>query len=188
MNLPNKLTILRILLTFIFIAFLFVNLPFARTIALGIFILASLTDLFDGYIARRYGLITNLGKLLDPIADKILTLSAFLAFVQLGLIKAWMVIIIILREFIITGLRLLALSNGKVLEATLAGKHKTVSQMVAIVFILVYLSLLEFIKNIPTANFKTVIDIIMYITIVLTIISGISYLIRNKDIIKNYGR
>jgi len=110
MNLPNKLTISRMVLTFIFMFFLFSSGLAAKSVALAVFILASLTDYYDGAIARKTGQITNLGKILDPIADKVLTLAAFLAFVQMGLVEAWMVVVIIMRELFITGVRLVAVA------------------------------------------------------------------------------
>ena len=133
MNLANKLTISRIVLAGIFILFLFIRGPGAKFMALAIFMAACITDYYDGYIARKANSITSFGKLMDPIADKILVLGAFLAFVQMNIIPAWMVIIIITREFMITGIRILALSQKKVLAAESGGKHKTVSQMVAVI-------------------------------------------------------
>ena len=139
MNLPNKLTISRIILTFVFMFFLFSRGAMAKSLALFIFVAASFTDYYDGLIARRRGQITNFGKLMDPIADKVLTLAAFLAFVELGLIPAWMVVVIIMRELFITGVRLVAVSRGIVLEAETGGKHKTVSQVLAIFLMLIFL-------------------------------------------------
>src|SRR5580704_11948740 len=142
MNLPNKLTLSRLVLTVAFLVVLFLRtqIAFSETIALLLFSAASLTDYFDGKIARRDKLITNFGILMDPLADKILVCSAFIAFVGLGWIEAWMVVIIVARELAITGLRLLAASKNLVLAAEGFGKHKTISQIVAILAILVFYS------------------------------------------------
>src|SRR3989338_759156 len=139
MNLANKLTISRIMLSGIFIWFLFIRGPGAKFMAMAIFLVACLTDYYDGYIARKTGGIAAFGKLMDPIADKILVLGAFLAFVEMEIIPAWMFMIIIARELMITGIRILALSQKKVLSADVGGKHKTVSQMVAVISILIFL-------------------------------------------------
>src|SRR5882757_3095640 len=137
MNLPNKLTISRFVLTLAFMVVMFSQIRFRETLALALFSAASLTDYFDGKIARRDNLITNFGILMDPLADKILVCSAFIAFVGLGWMPAWMVVVIVARELAITGLRLLAASKNVVLAAEGYGKHKTISQIVAIIAILV---------------------------------------------------
>src|SRR4030095_13465314 len=137
MNLPNKLTLSRLVLTLIFLVIIFSRIRFHETMALVLFVAASLTDYFDGYIARRDKLITNFGILMDPLADKILVCSAFIAFVDRGWIPAWMAVIVVARELAITGLRLLAASKNLVLAAEGFGKHKTISQIVAIIAILV---------------------------------------------------
>ena len=136
MNLPNKLTVSRFLLTVVFLAVVFAEFPYSQSVALAVFVAASFTDYFDGKIARRDNLITNFGILMDPLADKILVCSAFIAFVGLKLMPAWMVVIIVARELAITGLRLLAASKQVVLGAEGYGKHKTISQIVAIIAIL----------------------------------------------------
>src|SRR5512141_456786 len=136
MNVPNKLTISRFALTVVFLLVFFAAFPFSDTIALALFIAAGLTDYFDGKIARRDKLITNFGILMDPLADKILTCSAFIAFVDRNLMPAWMVVIIVARELAITGMRLLAASKNVVLAAEGFGKHKTISQIVTIVAVL----------------------------------------------------
>ncbi len=189
MNLPNRLTILRILLTFVFMFLLFSPGLLAKVLALVAFIIACLTDFYDGYIARKYNLITDLGKLLDPIADKILVLAAFLAFVEMGIIPAWMVVVIILRELVITGIRIIGVSKGKVLAASMAGKHKTVSQMASIFFILGVITIkeagdagLSFWNPAYEPFLDLSIYTLMLITVALTLISGISYFIKNKQI------
>jgi CDP-diacylglycerol---glycerol-3-phosphate 3-phosphatidyltransferase len=140
MNVPNQLTLARLALTCAFLVFFFMPIPFADTIALGFFITASITDHFDGKIARRDNLITNFGILMDPLVDKILVCSAFIALVGRDLMPAWMVILIVVRELAITGLRLLAASQSIVLAADTSGKHKTGTQIAAIITILVLVS------------------------------------------------
>ena len=188
MNLPNKLTILRIILTVIFLFFLFARGPAYKIIAFVIFLTAALTDYLDGYIAKKRQMVSDFGRFMDPIADKVLVLSAFLAFVEMGLIPAWMVMIIIFREFIITGLRLMALRKNRIIEASLAGKHKTASQMFSIFTILIFTILREFGYHMefwtPGSEYylEMAIFILMFITVVLTMISGVSILIRNKGV------
>jgi CDP-diacylglycerol--glycerol-3-phosphate 3-phosphatidyltransferase len=179
MNLPNKLTVLRIILAGVFMLFLFMHGVLFKMLALLTFLLASLTDLLDGYIAKKYNMVTDFGKLMDPIADKILVLSAFLAFVQMELIPAWMALIIIFREIVITGLRIAALTQGKVLAAEYGGKHKMVSQVASIFVILLFLIF----REAGTKLFDgSVIFILMLITTFLTLGSGISYLIKNRGV------
>jgi CDP-diacylglycerol--glycerol-3-phosphate 3-phosphatidyltransferase len=140
MNLPNKLTVGRLVLTVLFLLVFFSGMPWGETVALVLFVVASITDHYDGKIARRDGLITNFGILMDPLVDKILTCSAFIAFVGRDLMPAWMVVIIVGRELAITGLRLLAAAQNIVLAAEGFGKHKTVSQIVAIIATLLLVS------------------------------------------------
>lgn len=182
MNLPNKLTVSRIILAGFFILFLFVKGAGAKFIALAIFLTACLTDYYDGLIARRTGSITDFGKLMDPIADKILVLGGFLAFVEMKIIPAWMVMVIIARELVITGIRMLALSKKKVLSAEVAGKHKTVSQIVATLSILVFLIIRD-----SGFTFRYIeyygkgVYALMFITVLMTLASGFSFMLRNKD-------
>ena len=191
MNLPNKLTISRMGLTVAFMFFLFAHGAIYKILALVIFAIAAFTDFLDGHIAKKYGLISDFGRFMDPIADKILIIAAFLAFVEMGLVPAWMVIIIIFREFIITGMRLMALRKDRLIEATLAGKHKTASQVFAIVTILIFIILreigysLEFWSSKLQYYFEITIFCLMFITVVLTLISGVSFFVRNKDVLKN---
>ncbi len=198
MNLPNKLTLSRIALTFVFLAFLFSKGLLFRYLALLTFIIASLTDFYDGRIARRDNLVTDFGRLMDPIADKILVLAAFLAFVELHIIPAWMVVLIIIREFVITGVRMLAASKGVVLSADKSGKHKTASQMVAILSILSYLTIRDTGRFLQETKglvqfwglgienfFDLVIVILMVITVAFTLSSGIFYLWANRGVVFN---
>lgn len=177
MNLPNKLTILRVLLIPFFVFFLLVPVAgdASRYIALVIFIVASLTDLADGKIARKYNLVTNFGKFMDPLADKLLVCSALICFVEMDLLPAWIVIIIISREFIISGFRLVASDNGVVIAASYWGKFKTTSQMIMIVLL---------IAQIPGSFFDFLEQIFIYIALILTVVSLIDYLVKNKNVLK----
>lgn len=173
MNLPNKLTLLRVFMIPIFVVFMLVDItPFDNWIALAVFILASLTDLLDGKIARKYNLVTNFGKFMDPLADKLLVCSAMICLVEMHIIPAWIVIIIIAREFIISGFRLIASDNGVVIAASYWGKFKTVFQMVMICLM---------IANIPALWLLT--DIVMWVALILTIVSLIDYLWKNKEVV-----
>ncbi len=189
MNLANKITVSRVLLTFVFMYFLFLEGLIFKIVAFFVFSFAALSDLLDGWIAKTRNQASDFGKIMDPIADKVLTLSAFLSFVQLQLIPAWMVVIIIFREFIITSLRLFALSKGKVLSAARSGKHKTVSQMVSIFLILGFIILKDMFKDTSFWNglgenlYFISVYVVMFITVILTLISGISYLWNNRNII-----
>lgn len=189
MNLANRLTMLRVFLTFVFMFFLFCQGLWFKVISLIVFILAALSDLFDGIIAQRMNMVTDFGRLMDPIADKILVLSAFAAFVQLQLIEAWMFMIIVSREILITSLRLFALNKGKVLSAARAGKHKTVMQMTVIFTILGFIVLKEVILKYYTWNpawekvFRQGIFFLMLVTVGLTLYSGLSYLWENRKVI-----
>lgn len=188
MNLPNKLTLLRIILTFVFMLCIFSKGLVFKLLALLVFSAAALTDLLDGMIAKSRNQITDFGKIMDPIADKILALAAFLSFIQLQLIPAWTVIVIISREVAITSLRIFALSKGKVLAASRGGKHKTISQMAAIFIILISLISKETMKKyfIFSPAFDTTIKSIIYLsmfsTVVLTLISGVSYMWDNRTL------
>ena len=183
MNLPNKLTLSRFVLTVAFLAVMFSQMHYHQSLALALFVAASLTDYFDGRIARRDNLITNFGVLMDPLADKILVCSAFIAFVDRGWMPAWMVVIIVARELAITGLRLLAASKQVVLAAEGYGKHKTISQIVAIIAILVLQSYPEW-GDLMTKVFKwwapnfTIAS--KWVAVVLTFTSGVLYLWNNR--------
>ena len=174
MNLPNKLTIFRvILIPFFIIALLVPGIPAGNWIALAIFIVASLTDLLDGKIARKYNLVTNFGKFMDPLADKLLVCSALICLVELSRIPSWMVVIIIAREFTISGFRLIAADNGVVIAASYWGKFKTTFQMIAVCLM---------IANIPVLSLLT--TVITWIAVILTVVSLVDYLVKNKDVMK----
>lgn len=192
MNLPNKLTVFRIVLTFVFLAFLFSKGLEAKVLALAIFLLASFTDLLDGFLAKKRNEITDFGRLMDPIADKILVLAALLAFVEMKIIPAWMVIIIIFREVAITGLRILALTKGKIIAADGGGKHKTVWQTFVIFAILLFLVFRDggrahfgFWNPRIEIIYLDAVFVFMLLIVVLTLTSGISYLVRNREVYSN---
>lgn len=175
MNLPNKLTILRVIMIPFFVLFMLVPIIGAgdKWLALALFIVASLTDLLDGHIARKYNLVTNFGKFMDPLADKLLVCSALICLVELGRIPSWMVIVIIAREFIISGFRLIASDNGVVIAASYWGKFKTTFQMIMICLM---------IANLESLHLLT--DIVMWIALLLTVISLMDYLMKNKEVMK----
>ena len=168
---------------------LFVAGPGAKLICLILFIIAATTDWLDGYLARRLNQITPLGILLDPIADKFLVIGIMLAFVQLGLIKAWMLLIIILRELLITGVRLYALGRDIVIPAATEGKHKTVSQMLTILVVLLLLYVRDFLAKRELHDFDAgmhkYIMWMMWVTVILTVISGVSFFYRNRSVLLN---
>ena len=175
MNLPNKLTLFRVILIPFFLLFLLTDLAggYSRWIALGIFVVASLTDLLDGKIARKYHLVTNFGKFMDPLADKLLVSSAMIAFVELGQMPAWVVIIIISREFAISGFRLIASDNHVVIAASWWGKFKTATQMIMVILMIVNIEQLALVT-----------EIVMWVALALTLISIIDYFIKNREVMK----
>jgi len=170
MNLPNKLTLLRILLIPVFMVVLYWGFPGAGYVALAIFIIASLTDLLDGKIARARNLVTDFGKFADPLADKMLVTAAMLWFVETGRMPAWALLIVICREFAVSGLRMLAADKGKVIAAGWSGKVKTASTMVCIVLMfLVQLQLLD--------------TLCVWVIVLTTLYSGVEYFAKNKEVI-----
>ena len=177
MNLPNKLTVCRVILIPFFVFFLLfdpASVSF-KWIALGIFVIASLTDMLDGKIARKYNLITDFGKFMDPLADKLLVCSAMIGLIELGRIPSWIVIVIIAREFVISGFRLIASDNGRVIAASYWGKFKTTFQMIMVILM---------IADIQNNVFYMLTQVIMWIALALTIISLVDYLVKNKDVMK----
>lgn len=201
MNVPNRLTIGRIVLTVFFVMALLLpaegwvrtHFPFGKTAALMIFIVACLTDWWDGWYARRRKQETSFGTLLDPLADKVLTAAAFICFIELrdskghALVQAWMVLVIVARDFLVTGLRLLASQQGVVLRAERLGKHKTASQMVTIIVILLGLAAREDWGCLGLdctrfeASFSVVVFWMMLATVALTLLSGVMYLYKNRQ-------
>ena len=179
MNLPNKLTVLRVIMVPFFVFFMLTDVGGAanKWIALAIFVIASLTDMLDGKIARKYNLVTNFGKFMDPLADKLLVCSALICFVELDKLPAWMVIIIIAREFIISGFRLVASDNGIVIAANYWGKFKTVSQMAMIIVLIADLG----------GVFDLIGQILIWLALALTIISLIDYVWTNRQVLTQGG-
>lgn len=174
MNLPNKLTMFRVVLIPFFVVLLLVDItPYDNWIALVIFIVASLTDLLDGKIARKYNLVTNFGKFMDPLADKLLVCSALICLVEMERIAAWMVIVIIAREFIISGFRLVASDNGVVIAASYWGKFKTTFQMVMICLMIADLQALSLVTTIVT-----------WVAVILTVVSLVDYLVKNRGVMQ----
>lgn len=178
MNLPNKLTVLRVIMIPVFLIFLLTDCAgdASKYIAAAVFVLASLTDMLDGRIARKYNLVTNFGKFMDPLADKLLVCSALIAFVELEYLPAWIVIIIISREFIISGFRLIAADKGVVIAANYWGKFKTTFQMIMTILLILQL-------DYPYAD--TVEWIFVYIALALTVISLVDYIYRNIGVMSD---
>jgi CDP-diacylglycerol--glycerol-3-phosphate 3-phosphatidyltransferase len=181
-NTPNKLTLLRVALVPVFIFFLMADfVPWHNLFALIVFIGASLTDLFDGYLARKNGQVTTFGKFLDPLADKILVLSALICFIEMGYASSVAIVIIIAREFMVTSLRLVAVSSsGTVIAAGKLGKLKTVISMISIIAILAVSAFLEiFLLELPAGILLTGAHILIWITAAITVISGVEYMVKN---------
>lgn len=175
MNLPNKLTTLRIILVPVFIVFYLMGLNIPAVI---VFIAASMTDYLDGYLARKNDMVTDYGKIMDPLADKLLVTSALVCMVQTWVVPAWMVIIILAREFLITGLRAVAAGKGIVIAAAWSGKIKTVTQMIAIIFLIINnwpFSLINF----PFAR------IMLWVALLMTVYSGVEYIYKSRDLFKD---
>ncbi len=182
MNLPNKLTVLRIILTPFYLAAMLIDFKGHYFVAAAIFVIASLTDMLDGKIARKRNLITNFGKLCDPLADKMLTTAALLAFMELDLCNIWIVMIVLTREFLVTSFRLVASSQGVVIAAGVWGKLKTVSQMVFSILIMLAIPFVEM-YVLSYATFSLVSNILLGITAVLTVVSGVKYIVDGVKVI-----
>ena len=178
MNLPNKLTIMRVILIPFFVFFLLSPYfpAYGNYIAVAIFIVASLTDMLDGKIARKYNLVTNFGKFMDPLADKLLVCSAMICLIELDRLAAWIVIVIIAREFIISGFRLVASDNGVVIAASYWGKFKTTFQMLIVIVLIL---------DIQMPFFQILGTVLTYVALILTVVSLIDYIVKNKDVLKD---
>ena len=203
MNLPNKLSLLRIILIPFTLLFMlpiniygwqpegwnnFIN-NYGMIVAAVIFIVASLTDFFDGQIARRQNLVTNLGKFLDPLADKVLVISVLLGFLALGRVNAWCVMLIVFRDFMISGIRLVAAAKGEVMAAKMIGKVKTFVQMVAIIYLLFEPLLFRItgqtaVYPLPVCTITIIGDVLFFLCVILTVVSGLDYLFKNLDLFK----
>jgi len=183
MNLPNKLTMLRIAMIPVFVIFALMNAQWAQYVALLIYVLACLTDLLDGKIARKNNLVTDFGKFADPIADKLLVMAALIILVDTARMPSWVCIVMLAREFIISGFRLVAAGGGKVIAAGTLGKWKTVFQMISTIALML---LVPVAGNALLGNFGVILaNVLMYIAAALTIVSGAEYIIRNFGCIKD---
>lgn len=179
MNLANKITMLRVILIPVFLVVLlsdWIMMPWNRYIAAAIFIIASLTDMLDGYIARSRNMVTNFGKFMDPLADKLLVCAALISMVGMGDLPAWVVIIIISREFAITGFRTLAVEANVVIAASWWGKIKTTIQMIMIVVVLI---------QAPSRLFGSIENLLIWLAVIFTIISGVDYIVKNIHVLKD---
>ena len=166
MNLPNKLTIFRVFLVPVFVVLFYLNEPLLAT---TVFIIASFTDFLDGYIARKNNLITDFGKFMDPLADKVLVISALLLLLEAGRFPAWVLIVVITREFIVSGIRLVAADNQIAIAASKLGKAKTVTQMIAVILLL-------------SSVLNEAAEVLLYVSTILTVISGVDYIIKNYKV------
>lgn len=181
MNTANKITILRILLVPIFMAFMLMDGMVYNLIALAIFVIASATDGVDGYIARHYNQITTFGKFVDPLADKLLVTAAFTILLCNDRMSPWAFVIVLAREFMVSGVRLVASAEGKVIAASIWGKLKTVSQMIAVVAAIILMNDFAFC---PQATAMLITDILIWISTALTVFSGVDYLVKNWDLLE----
>ncbi len=189
MNWANRLTLARLALTVLFVCSLSSHWGYGRTVALVLFLLASVTDYLDGEIARRWGIITKFGKLMDPLVDKVMMAAAFICLVPIGAVPAWVATIVVARDFLITGLRLLASSEGVVLPAERLGKHKTSWQIVTVAYLLALLAALEVWPETSQATWWQNAwvyggDVLLWITIGLTIYSGLGYFWRHRNLVR----
>jgi CDP-diacylglycerol--glycerol-3-phosphate 3-phosphatidyltransferase len=190
MNLPNQLTVARLILTFVFVALLSLeDLSWSKTAALFAFAIAAITDFLDGYFARKHNMVTNFGKLMDPLADKVLMCAGFVLLTRLELIPAWIVVVILSREFMVTGLRLLASAEGVVLAAENLGKYKTIFQIVTVIYFLLFLaakeSLIGFLRPLFNAFYLGPDHLgmaLIWTSLILTAWSGWSYLWKNRKL------
>ena len=188
MNWANRLTVSRLVLTVLFVAMLNCSWGYARTVAFIIFIIAGITDFVDGEIARRYGIVTNFGKLMDPLVDKIMMAAAFISLVPIGAIPAWAATTVVAREFLITGLRLMASARGQVLQAEGLGKHKTAWQIITVIFFLGLLAAEELRYGNRNSGWwppawNDVGPVLVWVTVALTVYSGLRYAWRHRDVI-----
>ena len=191
LNLPNKLTVFRLLLVPVFVFFILIDEdlglgPTGDYIALGVFVLASITDFFDGYIARKENLVTNFGKFMDPLADKLLVCSAFICLSSMGRIRTWETVLVVCREFVISGIRLIAAEDGVVISASIWGKIKTVVSMTMIIAVILHLHV-----NLPPAAaayfgwWAVFEQILIYASVVFTVVSLIDYIFKNRHVLKD---
>ncbi len=187
MNLPNQLTCGRLVLTFVFLATMSLAFPLCKTVSLIVFAIAAITDFFDGYLARKHNLITSFGKLMDPLADKVLMTAGFIMLITEGLMPAWIVVLILARELMVTGLRLVASAEGVVLAAENLGKYKTTIQIVTVIYFLLMLAASEagsffgFLG--PIFSFPIVGHILIWASLILTMLSGWNIMWKNRQLL-----
>lgn len=180
MNTANKITMIRVFLVPIFMVLLMIDNSICHYLALAVFVIASVTDAIDGHIARKYNQITTFGKFVDPLADKVLTTSAFLILMYYDRMSVWALMIILVREFAVSGIRLVAAGEGEIVAASMWGKLKTITQMVAIIVAILLLPTNTFL-GVQTKIFS---DILIWLSVVFTVISGTDYIVKNKGLIK----
>ncbi len=179
MNTANKITLLRVVLVPLFMVLFLSESALCRILALAVFIIASITDAVDGYIARNYNQVTNFGKFVDPLADKMLTTAAFVILVSYERMSVWALMIVLAREFMVSGIRSMAAADGKVIAASMWGKLKTVSQMVAIIAAIILM-----LPYFPQTAAEIITDILVWLSVVFTVISGADYLMQNRSVLK----
>lgn len=180
MNTANKITMIRVILVPIFMVLLMIDNALCQYLSLGVFVLASVTDAIDGHIARKYNQVTTFGKFVDPLADKVLTTSAFLILMHYDRMSVWALMIVLVREFAVSGIRLVAAGDGKIVAASMWGKLKTVSQMIAIIVAILLLNT----NTIIGIKSYIISDILIWISILFTLISGIDYIAKNWNLLK----
>src|ERR1700751_716733 len=188
MNWANRITLSRLALTVFFVIALSSSLPYARTTALVVFLIAGLTDFVDGEVARRYGIVTNFGKLMDPLVDKIMMAAAFISLVPLKAVPAWAATTVVARDFLITGLRLMASTKGRILPAERLGQQKTSWQVITVIFFLALLSIHEwcYVSEGPRWWLRAWYEagpVLVWVTVALTVYSGLGYAWRHRDLI-----
>ena len=179
MNTANKLTLLRVILVPVVMVLLLQNTQALQIAALAVFVIASITDWLDGYIARKYNQISTFGKFVDPLADKMLTTAAFVIFLYLGIMSPWALMIVLAREFMIAGIRLVAAGEGEVIAASMWGKVKTVSQMLAIIVTILIMGN----ETVLGVSSQLIIDVLIWVSVVFAVISGAEYMIKNRKVI-----
>ncbi len=192
MNVPNQLTVLRLILTGVFVALMSFEFPGCHSASLLVFSVAAFTDFLDGYLARKHNQITNFGKLMDPLADKVLMCAGFVLLAEIGLVPGWLVVTILAREFLVTGLRLLAAGNGKVVSADSLGKQKTIWQIVTLIYFLLFLASQEWLFGWISGLYAwkpTSLEItgrvLLALSLILTVWSGIGYVVKNVHILRD---
>ena len=193
MNTANKLTMARVILIPVFLVLLYLDFQYSNYIAMGIYIIATLTDVADGIVARKHNQVTDFGKFMDPLADKVLTFAAMLWFIEIGLMPAWLVLIVIIREFMVTGMRLVAVAKDKVIAASLSGKIKTLVTNICLIsmFLLNEWWIVEGGQNLMQCAAENGFILVQWLIItcwalicVTTVVSGVDYFVKNKEIMK----